>query len=89
MKAQEQVLGTILKPNRVRIPGAVAAISCALIILIRDAGHITETDAIGIVASILVLFFKPNDRPFWFFAGIAVSVLLIEQLPTLHSLFVH
>ena len=86
MKPQEEVSSTFLKPHSVRIPGAVAGIVCAVVVLMRSSGHITETDAIGIAAAALVLFFRPKDRPFWFFGGIAVGVLLIQELPRLHSL---
>jgi hypothetical protein len=87
MKPREQALGTIVKPHKMRISGAVAGIACGLIIVMRDPGHITQTDVIGIVAAILVLFSKPSNRSFWFFAGILVGVLLIQTLPQLHSLF--
>jgi hypothetical protein len=87
MKPQEQVSGTIIKPGPTRIPSGIAGITCGIVVLMRSPGHITEIDAIGIIASIPVLFFGPKGRPFWFFAGIVVCVLLIQTLPQLHSIF--
>ncbi len=89
MKPQEQVSDTFIKPGpyRARVPSALAGIGAGLIVVLRSPGHITETDAIGIVAAIFVVFFDPKRRPFWFFAGILACVLLIQTLPQLQSLF--
>lgn len=88
MKQEEQVSRTTKQnPYGVRIPGAAVGIACGFVVLMRSPGHITETDAIFIIAATLVMFFKPKDRPFWFFAGIAFAGLLIQALPQLHSLF--
>jgi hypothetical protein len=55
----------------------------------RSRGHITGTDLIIIVAAALAVIFKPNDRLFWFFLGIASCGLLIQALPQSHTFFAH
>ncbi len=91
MKPEEKASVTFTKPGpyRAQVPSALAGIGGGLIVVLRSPGHITEIDAIGIIAAAIVVLFGPKDRTFWFFAGIVVAVLLIQALPQLHTISAH
>lgn len=76
-------------PYKKRVPKAATAIICGIIFGLHHPKPASLGDAILIGSVFLILFFRPEERPFWFFAGIAFGGLLLLALPELRFLLPH
>lgn len=76
-------------PYRDRIPKALTAIICGVIFVLHHPKPAPLGDGILMGAIALILFFRPAERPFWFFGGIIFGGMMLRELPQLLALISH
>ena len=75
-------------PYRERLPIAVVLL-CLLAWHFHNPEFVTGNELLIFAAAAFGIFFDWKSRPFWFICGVVVGILLVSELPRLHSILGH